>query len=483
MKPDNLPPAQHFIGGEWTEPASGHTFSTINPATEEPLAEAARGGVADVERAVNAARRAFRGSWSRFQPKERGRFLLAVSKEITRQIEALALLETLDNGKPLHLARKEILGAARYFEYYAGAADKIHGEHIPLGPERLNFTIREPMGVTAHIIPWNKPVNILARSLAPALAAGNTAVIKPSEQTPLTALKLAEIFAHLDCPPGVVNVVNGYGEEAGAALAGHTAIDHLTFTGSVSTGRAVMKAAAEHIKPVMLELGGKSPLIIFADADLETAVNEAIRGITTNCGQMCSAGSRLLVEAAVHKPFVEMVIDRLAALQIGPGIENPDMGPLVSELQFGRVTSHIEIAQSEGAEIVYGGYRPAHLERGYFLLPTLFDQVLPDMHIAQQEVFGPVLSLTTFEDEEEALHIANNVQYGLIAAVFTRDIDRALRLSTRLQAGQVYVNEFYTGEEEMPFGGYKQSGFGRAKGLEALRHYTQVKNVAVRIRP
>lgn len=483
MEIPDLPPARHFIDGQWVEPATGQIFQTFDPATAKPLAEAARGGVADVEKAVGAARRAFSGIWSRWLPKERGRLLHAVSTALLTHMDELALLETLDNGKPLQLAHEEIVGAARYFEYYAGAADKIHGEQIPLGSERLDFTIREPMGVTAHIVPWNKPLNILARSLAPALAAGNTAVIKPSEQTPLTALKLAEIFAQLDCPPGVVNVVNGYGEEAGAALAGHTAIDHLTFTGSVSTGRVVMKATAEHIKPVVLELGGKSPLIIFADADLDTAVAETMRGIITNCGQMCSAGSRLLVEATIHQPFVEKLIGNLASLDIGPGIQNPDMGPLVSELQLDRVSSHIEIAQSEGAEIIYGGKRPAHLPQGYFLLPTLFDQVLPDMHIAQQEVFGPVLSLTTFPNEEEALRMANGVQYGLIAAVFTQDINRALRLATRLQAGQVFINEYYTGDEEMPFGGYKQSGFGRAKGLVALQHYTQLKNVTVRIRP
>ncbi len=477
----NLPPAKHFINGEWVDAASGQTFLTYDPATEQPLAEAAHGGVADVEQAVSAARRALSGAWGQMLPKERGRFLYAVSQEILAQREELALLETLDSGKPLTLARREVEGTARYFEYYAGAADKIHGEQIPLGRERLDFTLREPMGVTAHIVPWNKPLNILARSLAPALAAGNTAVVKPSEQTPLTALKLAQIFARLDCPPGVLNVVNGFGEEAGAALAGHTAIDHLTFTGSVPTGREVMKAAAEHIKPVLLELGGKSPLIIFADADLETAVAEAMRGITINCGQMCSAGSRLLVEASIRQPFVALLLAQLRRLRIGPGVEDVEMGPLVSELQFERVSNHIEIAQSEGAEIIYGGERPPHLPRGYFILPTLFDRVLPDMHIAQQEVFGPVLALTTFNDEEEALNIANNIPYGLIAGVFTQNISRALRMASRLQAGQVFINQYYTEDEEMPFGGYKQSGFGRSKGLVALHHYTQIKNIAVKL--
>lgn len=483
MEKINLPAAKHFINGEWVDSASGLTFLTYNPSTEEPLGYAARGGVADVEHAISAARRALAGPWGQMSPKKRGRFLYAVRQEILAREEELALLETLDNGKPLSLARREVRGAARYFEYYAGAADKIHGEQIPLGPSRLDFTMREPLGVTGHIIPWNKPLNILARSVAPALAAGNTAVVKPSEQTPLTALILADIFARLDCPPGVLNVVNGYGEEAGAALAGHTAIDHLTFTGSVPTGREVMKAAAEHIKPVLLELGGKSPLIIFSDADLETAVAEAMRGITVNCGQMCSAGSRLLVAEDIYQPFVEMLLTRIANLRIAPGIEDAEMGPLVSDLQFSRVNNHIEIALSEGAEMIYGGKRPIHLPRGFFMLPTLFTNVLPDMHIAQQEVFGPVLALTKFKDEEEALRLANGVPYGLMAGVFTQNIGCAMRMAAGLQAGQVYVNEYYAEDEEMPFGGYKQSGFGRAKGLEALHHYTQVKNVAVRIRP
>lgn len=471
-----------FINGGWQSASSEQTFFTHNPAAETVLAEVARGDMADVEQAVVAARHALAGPWGRLKPKDRSRLLYAASRVILEHAEELALLETLDSGKPLPQARKEVVSTARYFEYYAGAADKIHGEQIPLGPGFINFTIREPMGVTAHIVPWNKPLNILARSLAPALAAGNTAVIKPSELTPLTALKLAELLAGMGFPAGVVNVVTGYGEEAGAALAGHTDIDQITFTGSAATGRAVMKAAAEHIKPVVLELGGKSPLLVFADADLDVVVREAVKGIITNCGQMCSAGSRILVETAVKAPFLEKLTAAMQQIIIGPGVDSPDLGPLVSDIQYGRVANHIDIATSEGAHILYGGGRPPHLARGYFIEPTIFDDVLPDMYIAQQEVFGPVLAAITFQDEAEAVRIANQVPYGLVAGIFTNNINRALRLATRLQAGQVFINDFYTGDEEMPFGGYGQSGFGREKGLVALHNYTQIKNVAIRVR-
>lgn len=476
-------PYKLFINGNWRTASTDQTFATYNPATETEIAQIARGDVADIEQAVVAARQAFEGRWGRLRPKDRSRLLYAAHQAILDNVEPLAQLETLNNGKPLPQARQEVISAARYFEYYAGAADKIHGEQIPLGPDFIDFTVREPMGVTAHILPWNKPLNILVRSLAPALAAGNTAVIKPSEHTSLSALKLVELLAECDFPPGVINVVTGYGEEAGAALAGHTDIDHLTFTGSATTGRVVMKAAAEHIKPVVLELGGKSPLIIFADADLDTVVQAAVKGIITNCGQMCTAGSRILVETAVKEPFLEKLVGTVQHLAIGPGLDSPDLGPLVSATQYGRVTGHIDIASSEGAHIRYGGQRPSHLPHGYFIEPTVFDDVLPDMFIAQQEVFGPVLAVLTFQDETNALHIANQIPYGLVAGIFTNDINRALRLATHIRAGQVFINDFYTGDEEMPFGGYGQSGFGREKGLAALEHYTQIKNIAIRIHP
>jgi acyl-CoA reductase-like NAD-dependent aldehyde dehydrogenase len=473
---------QHYIDGQWVPAAGGRSFETEDPATEGVIATLARGGPADVDAAVGAARRAFEGPWGRLKPKERARLLYDLSRAIERHADELAELETRDSGKPLPLSKRETLGAARYFEYYAGAADKLHGEQIPLGPDMVDFTLREPMGVTAHIVPWNMPLNMVGRSVAPALAAGNTAVVKPAEQTSLTALRLAELVAGAGFPPGVYNVVTGLGEEAGAALTGHPGIDSITFTGSVETGRLVMRAAADHIKPVVLELGGKSPHLIFADADIDLAVAEAAKGIYANCGQICSAGSRLLIDHRIREPFLEKLIAHAGQIRLGPGLEAPDMGPLVSREQFERVAYYVSLGQQEGSTLVAGGQRPERFERGYFFAPTILDQVRPEARVAQEEIFGPVLAVLTFHDEEEALAIANGTPFGLVAGIFTNDIHRALRLATRIRAGQVFINEYYAGGEETPFGGTKQSGFGREKGLEALRHYTQTKNVAIRIR-
>jgi aldehyde dehydrogenase (NAD+) len=479
MTPDNY---QMYINGEWIAAASGEQFVTVDPATEEGIATVPRGTAADVDRAVAAARAAFEGAWRQLKPKERARLLFDLARAIESRVDAFAELETLDSGKPLPLSRGEVLSTARYFEYYAGAADKFHGETIPLGPDYVDFTLRQPLGVTAHIVPWNMPLNMVGRSVAPALATGNTAVIKPAEQTPLTALRLAELFEEVGFPAGVYNVVTGYGEEAGAALSRHPGIDSMTFTGSVETGRLVMRAAAEHIKPVVLELGGKSPHIIFADADLDLAVAEAAKGIYTNCGQVCSAGSRLLIAESIKEPFLEKLIARSQAIRLGPGLESPDMGPLVSAEQYERVLAYIDIGRAEGAQLVTGGGRPDYLKRGYFVSPTIMDGVEADSRVAQEEIFGPVLAVLTFHDEEEALALANRTRYGLVAGIFTNDINRALRLATGIQAGQIYVNEYFAGGEETPFGGFKQSGFGREKGWAALYNYTQLKNVAIRIR-
>jgi aldehyde dehydrogenase (NAD+) len=473
---------QHYINGEWTAATNGATFETVDPATEEVIGLVARGTAADVEQAVAAARAAFEGVWWQTKPKERARLLFDLARAIEAEADTLAELETLDSGKPLPLSKKEVLSTARYFEFYAGAADKFYGDSIPLGPDYVDFTLREPMGVTAHIVPWNMPLNMVGRSVAPALAMGNTAVVKPAEQTPLTALKLAELMAQVGVPAGVYNVVTGFGQEAGAPLTEHPDIDSITFTGSVPTGRRIMEAAAKHIKPVVLELGGKSPHIIFADADLETAVVEASKGIFANCGQICSAGSRLVIDGRIKDAFLDKLVQRARQIRVGPGLESPDMGPLVSQEQYERVLNYIQIGQQEGAQLLTGGGRPDALERGYFVAPTLFDNVSPQATIAQEEIFGPVLSVLTFYDEEEALAIANGVQYGLVAGIFTNDLNRALRLATRIRAGQIYVNEYFAGGEETPFGGYKQSGFGREKGIDALYNYTQVKNVAIRLR-
>lgn len=469
-----------YLGGAWCPAQSGAWLEVVDPASEEVFARIPRGGAADVASAVAAANAALRGPWSQLKPKQRARMLYDLARALEAEADTFAELETRDAGKPLALARKEVLGTARYFEYYAGAADKLQGDTIPLGPDYLDFTLREPVGVTVHILPWNMPLNMVGRSVAPALAAGNTAVVKPSEFTSLTALKLAELFERLDFPAGVYNVVTGTGPEVGEALVGHPEIDAITFTGSVATGRQIMRTAANHVVPLVLELGGKSPHLIFADADLDLAAAEALRAIVTNCGQICSAGSRLLVERSIAEPLLARMLERVAALRIGPGAENPDIGPLVSAVHHQRVLSHIRAGQAAGARLRYGGDSPR--PRGYFVSPTIFDRVDPAAPLAQEEIFGPVLAVFDFADEAEALALANGVRYGLVAGIFTRDIDRALRLARGLRGGQIYINEYFAGGEETPFGGTKLSGFGREKGLAALSHYTQLKNIAIRIR-
>lgn len=471
---------QLFIANEWTPARGSETFEAIDPSTEEVLAAISRGYSEDVDDAVAAAREAF-GAWRRVEPEERGKLLYKVARELEARIDEFAELETLDTGKPLAHARGEISGCVSYFDYYAGAADKIHGETIPLGPDYLNYTVREPLGVTAHIVPWNMPLSMICRSLAPALAAGNTAVIKPAEQTPLTALKFAEIFLNLDFPPGVYNVVTGFGHDAGKALSEHPGIDSITFTGSVETGRNILRAAAEHVKPVVLELGGKSPQIIFSDTDLDLAAGEISKGIYSNTGQYCDAGSRLVVEEGVREPLLEKILDHSREIKLGAGMDNPDMGPLVSAEHLERVLGYIDTGREEGADMLIGG-RSEEFGRGYFVSPTVFDGVASDMRIAQEEIFGPVLSVLPFSDDDEAVEIANDSTYGLAAGIFTKDIDRAMRFAGEVEAGYVMINEYFTGGKGSPFGGYKQSGIGREQGLVALDNYTQTKNVVLRIR-
>jgi aldehyde dehydrogenase (NAD+) len=470
---------QLFISGEWTPARSGQTFEAIDPSTEEVLAGVARGDARDVDDAVRAAWEAF-GQWRRVTPAKRGRLLYGVARELEARVDEFAELETLDTGKPLGHARGEISGCVAYLDYYAGAADKIHGETVPLGPDYLNYTVREPLGVTAHIVPWNMPLSMVCRSLAPALAAGNTAVVKPAEQTPLTALLFAEVFLKLGFPPGVYNVVPGFGHEAGKALSEHPGIDSITFTGSVETGRNILRAAAEHVKPVVLELGGKSPQVIFADTDLDLAAGEVAKGIYSNTGQYCDAGSRLVVEEEAREPLLDRLLEHSRRIKVGRGMDDPDMGPLVSAEHLERVLGYIDTGQREGANMLIGG-RAEELKRGYFVSPTVFDEVESKMRIAQEEIFGPVLSVLSFSGDDEAATIANDSDYGLAAGIFTRDIDRALRFADEIQAGYVMINEYFTGGMGSPFGGYKQSGIGREKGLVALDNYTQIKNVVVKV--
>ncbi|HEX9365375.1 MAG TPA: aldehyde dehydrogenase family protein, partial [Vicinamibacterales bacterium] len=380
-------------------------------------------------------------------------------------------------------ARTDVQVAARYFEFFAGVADKIMGNTIPLGPGFLDYTVREPIGVSAQIIPWNYPIQIGARGVAPAIAAGCTVVLKPAEDAPMTALRLGEIALACGLPPGVLNVLPGTGPEAGAALASHPDINQLTFTGSVSVGIAVAKMAADNVVPVVMELGGKSPNIVFADADLDLTVQGVANAIFQNAGQTCSAGSRLLVQRTAHDEVVARLTDRAKAMRVGPGVSDPDMGPIISKKQLEMIEGYVKIGQREGAQVTAGGARPSDpaLGRGFFFQPTLLDRVSPEMRVAQEEIFGPVLAIITFDEIEEAIAIANRSQYGLVAGVWTRDINKALTVASRIKSGQVYINTYGAGGGvELPFGGYKKSGYGREKSLESLASYTQVKNVCVR---
>ncbi len=477
-----------FVGGAWVEAADGQTMTSIDPATREPLVNVPSGSAADVDRAVAAARVAFESdAWQEMLPAERGRLLNRLASDIRANADELARLETLDAGKPLAQSRADVEVAARYCEYYAGVADKLLGETIPVRPDLLDYTLREPLGVTAHIVPWNYPLQIAVRGLAPALAAGNAVVLKPADETPVTALKIAELLAQSDWPAGLVNVVTGAGARAGAALAAHPDINHVTFTGSVPTGIAVMQAAATQVTPVTLELGGKSPNIVFADADLDDAADWVVKSIIQNAGQTCSAGSRLIVEQSIHEIFVDKIVERMERLTLGPGIEEPDIGPIISQKQLDMIASYMELAREDDSVTIRTGGRRASsetLDRGFFFEPTVLDGLASDHRLAREEIFGPVLSVIAFEDARQAVAIANDTEYGLITGVWTTHVDKALWLAGQIRCGQVYINNYGAGGGvELPFGGYGKSGFGREKGLEALRGYTQLKNVAVKIKP
>ncbi len=472
-----------LIGGE--EVYGQATFVDLDPSTGRELAEVARGGPDEINSAVAAARETLERTWRRTKTAERARILRRISELIRRDHELLAELESLDTGKPLRQAKGDADVAARYFEFYASAIETLYGDTIPIDPDLFIYTLREPFGVTAHIIPWNYPLQIGARTVAPALAAGNCCVLKPAEEAPLTAIHLGRLGLEAGLPPGALNVVPGFGEEAGAALAAHPGIDHLSFTGSVEVGKLVSKAAADHVTPVTLELGGKSPNVVFADADIEAAMPVLVNSIIQNAGQTCSAGSRMLVEASAHDRVVGELVDRFQHLRLGPGRSDPDLGPLISATQLERVSKYVELGKTE-ARAVTGGGQPHddRLKGGYFFMPTVFDDVPPDAVIAQEEIFGPVVAVTTFADLDEAAELANGTDYGLVAAVWTRDVNKAHIVAREIRAGQVFVNTYgASGGPEMPFGGVKRSGHGREKGLEGLLEFTQVKTVAMKLDP
>ena len=471
-----------FIGGEWTTSAGG-TAPAIDPSTGRELASIAQATVSDVAAGVAAAREAFEsGPWATQPPVERGRVLLRIANLIRQRAESLARLESLDTGKPLRQARADVQVAARYFEFYGGVADKIMGETIPLGMNMTDFTLREPIGVSAQIIPWNYPLQIGSRGIAPALAAGCTVVVKPASEAPLGVLQVAEIAREAGLPPGVLNITPGRGSVVGDALVASRGVNQVTFTGSVQTAIDVERRVAENLIPTVVEAGGKSPNLVFADAEIDAAVRGVLNSIIQNAGQTCSAGSRLLVQDEVHDEVVGRLVEQFSALRLGPGIEDLDVGPIISHVQLTRIAEHVDRARDAGAQILVGGARSdaPELWGGFFYQPTVVDGVDRSSAIVQEEVFGPVLSVLRFRDVDEALSLANDSEFGLIAGVWTRNIDTVMRLSRRLAVGQVYVNTYGAGGGvELPFGGYKRSGFGREKGLEALRSYTIVKNVCV----
>jgi acyl-CoA reductase-like NAD-dependent aldehyde dehydrogenase len=475
---------QLLIDGQWVDSTSGKTFQTPNPATGEPLAEVAEADKADVDKAVAAARRAFDGKWSKLSARDRGRLLYKLSQLIEENSAELAAIETADNGKPIKESLYvDLPQVVENFEYFAGWATKIEGETIPVPGRMFNYTLREPIGVCGQIIPWNFPLLMAAWKLAPALAAGNTVVLKPAEQTPVGAMELGKLIQEAGFPEGVVNIVPGYGETAGAALASHPGIDKIAFTGSTEVGKLIAKTAAETLTKVSLELGGKAPNIVFADSDLDQAVAGAMMGIFYNQGQVCCAGSRLFVEESVKEEFVGRLTEKAKKIVVGdPTNKATQMGPQVSAEQLNRIKGYVDIARSEGAAVVAGGASPqldASFKGGYFFTPTIFDDVKNNMRVAQEEIFGPVVSVITFTDEDDLIKQANDTIYGLSAGIWTRDITRAHRFAREIKAGVVWINTFNMFNAASPFGGYKQSGYGREMGRHALDLYTQVKSVWV----
>jgi acyl-CoA reductase-like NAD-dependent aldehyde dehydrogenase len=475
-------PKQLLINDKWVPAKSGKTFETVNPANEEVLALVAEGDKADVDEAVKAARTAFEsGTWSNMSPHQRARYMFKIADIIEAHSEDLAELITLENGKPITEAEAEVARAVDAFRYYAGWATKVYGETNPSDPSFFNYTLREPVGVCGQIIPWNGPLSAISWKVGPALACGNTLVLKPAEQTPLVALRAGELMLESGLPEGVINIVTGFGETAGAAIASHPDIDKVAFTGSTEVGKLILQASAGNLKRVSLELGGKSPNVIFSDADLEQAARGSALGIFRNQGQVCCAASRMFVQEQVYDEFAERLSKRAGEIKLGQPLDRQTtMGPLVSKEQHERVLGYLRLAQQEGASAKIGGERGPQ-DKGYFVKPTVYTKVKNDMRIAQEEIFGPVAVVIPFKDERDAVLQGNDTTYGLAAGVWTKDVSRAHAVARKLRAGSVWVNCYNMIDPISPFGGYKQSGFGRELGKHSIELYTQIKSVYVKL--
>ena len=477
-----MPNSKILIGGDWRNVVSGETIPVINPSTGDVFSQIGRGAAADIDLAVAAAQSAFDGDWGHMPGFERGRLMMKLREAILDNFDVLTDLEVADVGKPVQQSRNDVTACARYFEFYGGAADKIHGETIPYLDGYTVMTLREAHGVTGHIIPWNYPMQIIGRSIGAALTMGNACVLKPGEDASLTSLKIGELAMQAGFPAGALNIVTGLGSEAGAALSAHPGIRHISFTGSTGVGTLIQKAAAENTIPVTLELGGKSPQIVFADADLDAAVPFLTNAIVQNSGQTCSAGSRLLVQQTIHDELLEKVAEGFKAMVVGPADRNLNCGPMVNKKQLDKVQSYLAMADGNGPRIVAQAKMDHDLpEGGYYVAPTLIADVPPDHPLAQEEIFGPVLSVISFKDEDDAIAIANGTKYGLVAGVWTRDGARQMRMARDIQAGQIFVNNYGAGGGvELPFGGVKGSGFGREKGFEALNGFSTTKTIAIK---